>query len=296
MEMPAEWTGRIVGQMHRYRIRQSELAAQAGWTRVYVSTLLNGHRTTADAEKRLSEAMEALIASKEGANMSESKIVLSGRFEVFPDGRVNRVSGPRTVPAKISYVGRNLQYAVVHYMDGHGKEKHAYVHRLVASAFLPNPDHLPQVSHKDGNTRNNRVENLQWVTNRQNCRHAYDTGLVNPMATARPCTYCGAFTKTKNGICPVCRKTLGRDARRIDKAAELRDRFGALEVEKMPARMKLYVQSRANGLSVQAIAAKYGVSRQAVSYLLLMAEENYQRGERNHGEDGEGRLSGGEAG
>lgn len=45
------------------------------------------------------------------------------------------------------------------------------VHRLVATAFLPNPSHLPEVNHIDENPRNNRLENLEWVDRLQNVRH-----------------------------------------------------------------------------------------------------------------------------
>lgn len=51
------------------------------------------------------------------------------------------------------------------------------VHREVAKAFIPNPLHLPQVNHKDGNKRNNAADNLEWVTNRENALHAIKTGL-----------------------------------------------------------------------------------------------------------------------
>jgi hypothetical protein len=56
--------------------------------------------------------------------------------------------------------------------------KNYYVHRLVAQAFIPNPDGLPEVNHKDGNKSNNRVDNLEWVSLQQNRDHAVATGLI----------------------------------------------------------------------------------------------------------------------
>ena len=50
--------------------------------------------------------------------------------------------------------------------------KPAHVHRLVAQAFIPNPDNLPTVDHIDGNKLNNNVENLQWLSYKDNTRKA----------------------------------------------------------------------------------------------------------------------------
>jgi hypothetical protein len=58
-----------------------------------------------------------------------------------------------------------------------GKEKRWQAHRLVAKAFIPNPDKLPQVNHLDGDKKNNQVSNLQWCTNLENMRHSWVTGL-----------------------------------------------------------------------------------------------------------------------
>ncbi len=52
------------------------------------------------------------------------------------------------------------------------------VHRLVAIAFIPNPDGMPEVNHKDGNKKNNRVGNLEWVSHAGNGRHAAKNGLL----------------------------------------------------------------------------------------------------------------------
>ena len=51
-----------------------------------------------------------------------------------------------------------------------GKVKKYYIHRLVAEAYIPNQDNLPQVDHINEDKTNNCVNNLQWITNRDNCR------------------------------------------------------------------------------------------------------------------------------
>lgn len=55
--------------------------------------------------------------------------------------------------------------------DGYRTQKVFRVHRLVAEAFIPNPNNFPQINHKDENKQNNCVENLEWCTSKYNINY-----------------------------------------------------------------------------------------------------------------------------
>ena len=62
-----------------------------------------------------------------------------------------------------------------------GMVKNFYVHRLVADAFIPNPDRKQTVNHKDGIKSNNHVSNIEWATQSENSQHGFDNGLINAL-------------------------------------------------------------------------------------------------------------------
>lgn len=55
------------------------------------------------------------------------------------------------------------------------KTYHKLIHRMVAEAFIPNPNNLPEVNHKDNNPKNNCVENLEWCDRKYNLEQSYET-------------------------------------------------------------------------------------------------------------------------
>ena len=98
----------------------------------------------------------------------------TGLYQVSNLGRVrslDRIDGMgRKVEEKILKLGNNKGYQSV-FLHKNGKAKIFQVHRLVATAFIPNPDNLPVVNHKDENPSNNCVDNLEWCTQKYNINY-----------------------------------------------------------------------------------------------------------------------------
>lgn len=70
-------------------------------------------------------------------------------------------------------------YVSVHFKKYNGKQaRNFYVHRLVAQAFIPNPDNKREVNHVNGNKGDNRLCNLEWITSSDNKKHAIKAGLM----------------------------------------------------------------------------------------------------------------------
>lgn len=107
-----------------------------------------------------------------------------GRYQVSNLGRVRSLDWPRHKGRVLKQIyGKRWGYYVVHLAHADGYIKYTTVHRLVAMAFIPNPDNLPEVNHKDENKLNNVVcfnpdgsinteyTNLEWCTGLYNLRY-----------------------------------------------------------------------------------------------------------------------------
>lgn len=127
----------------------------------------------------------------------EYRLTPDGYFKVSNEGDVLRLVNGEEIP--IPNHTDKTKYA----MTGH-KYKHFAVHRMIALAFVPNPNNYPQVNHIDGDKSNNRIDNLEWVTISQNVIHAYKIGLIRTKGNRVPCKKCGKPTRAGGDVCTAC--------------------------------------------------------------------------------------------
>lgn len=106
---------------------------------------------------------------------------ISDNYECSDDGHIRN--------RKTQHVLKEFDSCHDGYLRTQFDGKTQTIHRVVAKTFIPIDPNRPFVNHKDGNKKNNAVDNLEWCTRSENIRHAYDNGLN---------TGCGG---TKNGHC-----------------------------------------------------------------------------------------------
>lgn len=104
-------------------------------------------------------------------------------YSVSNCGRVMATSNPKRTNVcekLLSLKTSNKGYSTLG-LCIHKNRKDVFVHRLVAEAFIPNPENKPYVNHIDSNPSNNKVENLEWCTHSENMQHAWKFGNAKAM-------------------------------------------------------------------------------------------------------------------
>lgn len=144
----------------------------------------------------------------------------------------------------------------------HQKRKVYYVHRLVANAFIPNPDNLPQVNHIDGNKSNNCVANLEWVTISENMIHASKNGLKNVTERVRE--------NARNILKTLTPEQLQKGRMKLKQICKEKNEKGLVRWERRNQFKPLYcIELRKVFLCASRVQEKLGIKRSAIQKAML---------------------------
>jgi hypothetical protein len=120
----------------------------------------------------------------------------TGRYRISDYGQVKHGSKLLMRGFTVNKNG-NRYYTIV--LSLNGETKKFRINRLVAMAFIPNPENKPEVNHIDGDTENNYYKNLEWNTGSENQKHAYKLGLNTP----RKGELCGKSKLTEKQVSEI---------------------------------------------------------------------------------------------
>jgi hypothetical protein len=131
----------------------------------------------------------------------QTKTISSGNYVLYEDGRVfSNISNKF-----IRFDSLTARYHTVSLWENK-KVTVILLHRLLAKTFIPNPNNYPCINHKDGNKKNNNINNLEWCTHQQNTIHSYATGLQKCSGIKRVPKTNRIFRKGEEGMVTITQK------------------------------------------------------------------------------------------
>ena len=104
-----------------------------------------------------------------------------GRIKTCEHSIIRKDGKPLSIPERYIEGSKDTKGYLQVELKKDGKRKIKFIHRLVAEAFIENPQNKEQVNHKDGNKLNNYASNLEWVTCKENIHHAWENKLNKPV-------------------------------------------------------------------------------------------------------------------
>ena len=204
------------------------------------------------------------------------RVVLDGRLEVHSDGSVYRIKPNGKVKANVT-INRKTKQASVSLCEN-GRQKIYFVNRLVAEAFIPNPENKPYVSYIDKNPENNSVDNLTWTTKAEQVAKAK----LTLKKKERCCSVCGNTTLSEDGICLSCKRIEKMNATRRQREnvfmEQIRKTFKDVKLTELTYLQRETVRLRLQGLTYEEIGQVMGCSRQCVEHRLRAILEKSGRG------------------
>src|SRR5699024_11508533 len=127
---------------------------------------------------------------------------------------------------------------------------------LIAESFIPNKDNKPQINHIDGDPSNNDVSNMEWMTAKENIRHAYDTKLINIDLLKEKCKYCLELTEAKDLVCSDCKYQLAKEKERVNVFYGIWESIKHVNENLLNEREREIIRIKKLGLSFQEMVRK----------------------------------------
>lgn len=225
----------------------------------------------------------------------ESRIIRNGKFRVFKDGRIFLIDedGERELERKKRKRSdvEDFQFYVVAFTDKETKKwTQIVVAKLLAEAFLPNPEGRMRIYYKDGNPLNIDLNNIEWLAGTERSKDI-QLKAARSRGPVKRCSNCGSlsFTKFDTGnLCLKCYEEKIKEERR-EAVRKNRQKMKQIFIEEgysseLTKSEREFVKEYINGLTQSEIARKIGKTRQAVNALDSVVNKKMYLIEHNNGQ------------